>query len=91
MLADARETALAGEAGVTGWGSGARPFCAMTAWKADCATALTENPDDATRVLTSYGRLTLDDWLDREAVYAGFAPWVETVSRPWSFGNAERE
>ncbi len=90
MLADAFEEAQDGGAGCVGFGPNARPYCAMTRWEAACAKALRENPAVAVPILEGYGTLTLEDWPDRAAVYAGLAPWGITEPKPWSYAEARQ-
>ncbi len=75
MLADARETRWPAEPGHR-VGKRSKTVLRDDGLGGGLRGGPGREPDDAARVLTSYGRLMLDDWLDRDAVYAGLAPWT---------------
>lgn len=81
MLEDAKDEALNGCCGE----SMRNPWCAMTRWEATCEKAMQENPAVAEPLLRSYGELEIEDWPDREAVYAGRARWDVTIPRRWTW------
>ena len=80
MLSQALEDAQDGSCGE----SMRRPWCAATRWEAACVAALSANREKAERFLRQIAPFEVADWPNRDLVYAGFAPWDDTVDRLWS-------
>ena len=80
MLSEALEEAQSGSCGQNMW----RPYCAATRWEAACEKALSVNRPEAEAFLKGVAPFEISDWPDRDAVYAGQAPWDRTIDRPWS-------